>query len=114
MCFDQPYSVDFDLDHPGWFPNSLDLALVNNALCVFQMGVGLLWFRFAKIHIAVMAVLMAILQYSVAALSQIPVIAVKLVVLWIVSYGLLVLGIISFRSLEAEVPNEELGKDHKE
>jgi hypothetical protein len=109
MCFDQPYSVDFDADHPGWFPNALDLALVNNALAVFQMAVGLLWFRFARVPIAAMAVAMTLLQFAVAAMTQIPVIAVKIVALFVVCYALLVAGVLSFRRLEAEAPNEEKG-----
>jgi hypothetical protein len=110
MCFDQPYSVDFDVKHPGWFPNSLDLALVNNALSAFQMGVGLLWFRFMQVPILVMAIATAFLQYGVAALTQIPSIAVKLVALWVVSYALLFYGAISFRSVDSELVLDD--KDH--
>jgi hypothetical protein len=109
ICFDQPYSVDFDDDHPGWFPNAFDLALVNNAMSVFQIAVGLLWFRFTKVPIVAMAVAMTLLQFAVAAMSQIPVLAAKIVLLFLVSYGLLVLSVLSFRGLEAEAPNEEKG-----
>jgi hypothetical protein len=115
MCFDQPYSVDFDVNHPGWFPNALDLALVHNALSVFQMGIGLCWFRWTKVPLLIMGIIMAFVQFGVAALSQIPNIPAKLVVLFVVSYGLLIYGVISFRSLDPEAPNEDkIGRDHKE
>jgi hypothetical protein len=115
VCFDQPYSVDFDLDHPAYFPNSLDLALMNNAMSVFQMAVGLIWFRFTKVNIVLMTIIMTIVQFGAAALSQVPIIYARLAALFIVSYGLMLLSIVSYRTLDAENPNEDkAGKDHKE
>jgi hypothetical protein len=115
MCFDQPYSVDFDHEHPAFFPNSLDLALMNNAMSVFQMAVGLLWFRFTRVNIVVMYVGMTGVQLGMAAMSQIPMIMMRLVAVITVSYGLLFIGVMSFRALDGEAVNDEkVGKDHKE
>jgi hypothetical protein len=113
MVFDQPYSVDFDDDHPAYFPNCLDLACVNHAMSVFQLAVGLLWFRYTRVNGFVMYFLMTVLQYGVAAMSQIPIIAVKVAILAIVSYGLLIFGLRSYRSLDNEYINGGQ-KDHKE
>jgi hypothetical protein len=113
MVFDQPYSVDFDDDHPDYLPNCLDLACVNHAMCVFQMAVGLLWFRFTRVNIGVMFVGMTLLQYGVAAMSQIPIIWAKLVVVFLVSYGFFFFAIRSFSTLDSEYINGGQ-KDHKE
>jgi hypothetical protein len=116
LVFDQPYSVDFDDNHPDFFPNCLDLAFVNHAMSVFQMAVGLLWFRFTKINIVLMFVIMSALQYAVAALSQVPIIAVKIVLLFVVSYALFIWSIIAYRSMDSaiDITDDKNSKDHKE
>ena len=113
MCFDQPYSVDFDEKHPDYFPNSLDLAFLNNYMTVFQMAIGLIWFRFAKFCIYLMTLIMLLGQFAFSAMSMIPIIAVKQIAMFVVSYGLFVFAIFSFRSLELE-PDEIAMKDHNE
>jgi hypothetical protein len=116
LVFDQPYSVDFDDNHPDYFPNCLDLAFVNHAMSVFQMAVGLLWFRFTKVHLVLMLFLMSALQYAVAALSQVPTIAVKIVALFIVSYGLFIWSVMAYRSMDyaIDITDDKVSKDHKE
>ena len=102
MVFDQPYSVDFDDNHPAYFPNSLDLAFVNNYMSVFQMAIGLLWFRYTRVNIFLMTFIMLFVQYGGAAMSQIPNLIAKHVVLFVVSYGLFVFAVLSYRSLDYE------------
>jgi uncharacterized membrane protein len=116
LVFDQPYSVDFDDNHPDFFPNCLDLAFVNHAMFVFQMAFGLLWFRFTKVNIVLMFVIMSALQYAVAALSQIPIIAVKFVMLFVVSYALFVWSVTAYRSMDyaINIIDNKTSKDQKE
>lgn len=113
MVFDQPYSVDFDDAHPTYFPNSLDLAFLNNYMSVFQMAIGLIWFRFANFCIFIMTAIMLVSQYAFSALSMIPNIVARQIVMFVVSYGLFIFAILSFRGLRLE-PDEIAMKDHKE
>jgi uncharacterized membrane protein len=116
LVFDQPYSVDFDDAHPDYFPNGFDLAFVNHAMSVFQMPVGLLWFRFTKVNIVIMFIVMSALQYAVAALSQIPAIAAKIIVLFIASYGLFIWAAMAYRSMDyaIDITDDKMSKDDKE
>lgn len=107
MVFDQPFSIEFDGKHPPYFPNCLDLALLNNYMSVFQMAVGLIWFRFTKINVFLMCFIMAVVQYGWSALSQIPNLAVKHIASGIVSYALFAGALWSYRSLDYELIKDE-------
>lgn len=107
MVFEQSYSVEFDDKHPQYFPNCLDLALVNNYMSVFQMAVGLIWFRFTKINIYLMCFIMGVVQYGWSALSQIPNLVVKQIATAVVSYGMFAAALLSYRSLDHELIKDE-------
>ncbi|OHT09616.1 hypothetical protein TRFO_21415 [Tritrichomonas foetus] len=114
IVFDQPYSVFFDDKHPDYFPNCLDLALVYQALSVFHMGVSLIIYRFDKMNIFLMFLIAATLQYAASSITQIPIIWVKQIIINLVSYALLIFGLISFRSMEYSQINDDLLKAHDE
>lgn len=127
MVFDQPFSVDFDSKHPPYFPNSLDLAFLNHAMSIFHMDIGLFIFRFAKVNIFLMYFIVLAIHFGMAALTQIPNIPAKLIVLFVISYGLLIFLILSYRNMEYEAiedepepepdtenDTEQQKKDHKE
>ncbi|OHT07675.1 hypothetical protein TRFO_24095 [Tritrichomonas foetus] len=114
IVFDQPYSVDFTSDHPDYFPNCLDLALLNHGMSVAHMAFGLILFRFAKMNEFVMFCILFTLQYGMAALTRIPYLWVKNLVLFIIAYGLLIFGLISFRSMDYTPIKNNIPSDEDE
>lgn len=119
VIFDQPYSVDIEVSNPDYFPNSLDLALLNHAMSVFHMGVSLILFRFTKINIFLMYFILLAMQYGAASLTMIPYLWLKHLLLFVVSYALFIYGCLSYRTMEYEqIANEEsstdLSKEHHE
>ena len=114
IVFDQPFSVIFDDKHPAYFPNCLDLAIVHQALSVFHVGSSLILFRYANVNIFAMYVVMILLQYAAGALTQIPIIWLKLVAINVYGYGLLLFGLFSFRSMNYIPINDDLLKSHNE
>lgn len=119
IVFDQPYSIDIETSNPDYFPNSLDLALLNHAMSVFHMGTGLILFRYAKVNIFLMYFILLALQYGAASLTMVPYLWLKHFLLFVISYALFILGCISYRSMEYEpIANDEssndINKEHNE
>lgn len=106
QIFDQPYGVDSSLNHPYYFPNSLDTAVGYHAACMFQIGVSLFLLRFANINIFLAGFIIAVVQYGFGALSQVSIIAVKLPLMIILSYLMVFTSAWSYRYMEFE----ELGQ----
>jgi hypothetical protein len=112
VIFDQPHGVLFDNDHPAYFPNCLDLAICYNAVSVFHMTLGLIWFRYPNVNIVVMTIIMLIVEYGLSALSQIPLLPVKLGVMLVVAYVPLMFVVLSYRHADyTSIPDE---KDHRQ
>lgn len=102
LVFDQPFSIELTGDHTMKFPNSLDLAIANHAACIFQIGISLLLLRFSDINIFLAGFIIAAVQYGFGALSQIPSIPLKLVLMIVISYALVIGGTLSFRGMNYE------------
>lgn len=100
FVFDQPYSIEFDDKHPPFFPNCLDLALLHQAISCFHMAIGLIIFRFAKVNIFLMYFIIVVLQFGIGALTQIPIIWLKQIIVNSISYLFLIFGIYSFRTMK--------------
>jgi hypothetical protein len=99
MVFDQPTSVDIDDRHWPAFPNTLDLALVYNFISVWHLSSGLLFVRFMHYNFAILTVFLVIVQFGVSALTLVPVVAWKLLILFLLCYGMLIFALLSFRSM---------------
>lgn len=111
FVFDQPYSIDFHRDYPNYLPDCLDLAIVNHMVCLSHMAISLILFRFASFNIFAMYFIVLAYEYGIGALSQIPILWVKYVVMFVVCYGSFIFGIISFRSMPYENPNVNLNHE---
>lgn len=96
MVFDQAYSVDFDDDHPAFFPNCIDFALMHNYMSIFQMAIGLLWFRFPRVNVFLMFILTLVLQFGAAAMSMIPNLIGKQIAMVGVCYACFAAVVMSF------------------
>ena len=108
IVFDQSFSVDFSGDHPVYFPNSLDLAIANHALCLFQIGISLLLLRYSQLNIYVAGIILAFVQYGFSSLSLIQIIPLKLVLMMVIGYGCTIFGTLSFRGMDyEELPQEK-------
>lgn len=119
IVFDQPYSVDMDVANPDYFPNSLDLALLNHAMSVFHMDIGLILFRFTKVNIFLMYFILLALQYGAASITMISHIWLKHFLLFLISYALFIFACLSYRTMEYEpILNDEssndLSKEHND
>lgn len=114
VIFDQPYSIKFDTKHPDYFPNCLDLALSTQAVSVFHMGIGLFLFRFSEFNIILMYLIILTLQYVIGALTQIPIIWLKQILVNFAGYGCLLLGIYSFRTLRLSPIDSNLLQSHSD
>ena len=114
ICFDQPYSVDYDLKlkHPYYFPNSLDLAISYHCTCLIQIATSLFLFKFSQVNIIVSFIGAYALQYGYAALSQITQLYIKVPLQIIIGYGLFIAAIYLMRlfSYQQVVPD----KSHKQ
>ena len=102
IIFDQPFSVDFSDNHPKYFPNALDLAIGNHAMCIFQIAISLFLLRFDNINIIIAGIVLAFVQYGFSSLSQIPIIPLKLVLMVVIAYVLIILAALSFRGMNYE------------
>ncbi|KAH0795189.1 hypothetical protein GPJ56_000865 [Histomonas meleagridis] len=115
MVFNQPYSVEINSDHPPYFPNCLDLALSNHALSVFHIASGIFYFRLSELNIFLMYIICTLVHYGIAALTQIKILWLKFVLLFVISYGLFFLSIFSIRSMKyAKVESGEDSDKRKE
>ncbi|KAH0789479.1 hypothetical protein GPJ56_006590 [Histomonas meleagridis] len=111
MVFNQPFSLEFDVDHPKYLPNSLDLALSNHAMSIFHMATGILYFRFSEWNIFLMYGICTVAQFVIAAVTQIRILWLKFILLFGASYGLFFFAIYSLRSMKYTKLEE---KDHDE
>lgn len=107
FVFDQPYSIEFDNKHPDFFPNCLDLALVNQAISCFHIAIGLIIFRFSGVNIFLMYFIIFILQFGIGAMTQIPIIWLKQITINFISYTFLIYGIYSFRSMKYSMIHDD-------
>lgn len=98
MVFNQPYSADFHPDWPNYYPDSLDLAISNHFISFEHMGISLVLFRFYDVNIFIMYFVVFAVEYGFGALTQIPIIWLKQVILGILSYSLFAFGLLSFRT----------------
>lgn len=112
IVFDQPFSVDFSHNHPIYFPNSLDLAIANHSMCIFQIAISLWLLRFSNLNIFIAGIILALIQYGFGALSQITIIPLKLPLMMVISYALVIGATISFRGMPyEELPNNTQQND---
>ena len=100
--FDQPYSMEIDSDHPKYLPNSLDLALSNHAMSIFHIAIGLFYFRFSERNNLLMYISCTVAHYCMAALTQIKILWLKFILLFVISYAMFFFGIFSIRSMKYE------------
>ena len=105
IVFDQKYSVEIDLSSPDYFPNSLDLALLNHWMSIFHISTGLLLFRFSNLFL--LAFLILIIQYGASSMTKIPSLWGKHVAMALTSYLFVILTLFSYRSMKTKVENKK-------
>lgn len=100
ICFDQPYSIDYDsqLRHSIHFPNSLDLAISYHCVSLVQMSTSILLFRFYNLNLFVSYILCYIAQFIFSAFSQIPIPLIKIIIQVVWGYAGFICSVYLMRS----------------
>ena len=107
ILFDQPYSMDFDSNHPPLFPNSLDLSISHHSMCLFQIGVCLFLMRYPHSSFLVDWIISFVFQFCYSSLSIISIIPLKLTLMVVIGYGLAIFMMKEFKTMPYQPPAQE-------